>query len=135
MSFEFLFHLKIMLHFYLNCYKSVTFKKIADQCLIQSSSERLPLAADGNRCRDPQPDFMWRESLNWRSPSNPSPRVQGTLWKREGEESKSQRGGGHLENKASQSTKQGAYELTEIEAESKGPTWVYTRSLSIYDSY
>lgn len=33
----------------------------------QLSSERLPLAGDGSKLRDPQPDNMTRESLNWRS--------------------------------------------------------------------
>jgi hypothetical protein len=47
-------------------------KLYSDQCLIQSSSEKLPLAADGNRCRDPQSDITWNESLNASSPSNSS---------------------------------------------------------------
>lgn len=32
-----------------------------DQCFIHLSLEKLPLAADGNRCRDPQSDIMWTE--------------------------------------------------------------------------
>ena len=35
----------------------------SDQCLIQSSSERLPSAADRNIFRDKKPDIMQRESL------------------------------------------------------------------------
>jgi hypothetical protein len=31
-----------------------------DQCLAQSSSEKLPSAADGNNYRDPQPDNVQR---------------------------------------------------------------------------
>ncbi|KAL6085746.1 hypothetical protein STEG23_006989 [Scotinomys teguina] len=41
-----------------------------DQCFIESSSEKLPLAVDKNGCGNPQPDLKWREYLNWRSPSN-----------------------------------------------------------------
>jgi hypothetical protein len=32
---------------------------------------RLPPAADGNRCKDPQADIAQRENLNGRSPLNP----------------------------------------------------------------
>ena len=36
-------------------------KKRIDQRLIQSSSKsRLPPAANGNRCKDQQPDVIWR---------------------------------------------------------------------------
>jgi hypothetical protein len=30
----------------------------ADQCLAQTSPEKLPPAADGNKYRDPQPDII-----------------------------------------------------------------------------
>jgi hypothetical protein len=40
------------------------------ECLIQSSLEKLPLGMDG-RCRDLQPDIMWRESVKRMSPSKP----------------------------------------------------------------
>ena len=33
---------------------------LTDQCLIQSSSEKLAPAEDGNRCRDPQPGITQR---------------------------------------------------------------------------
>jgi hypothetical protein len=32
---------------------------LADRSLAKWSSERLHPAADGNRCRDPQPNIMW----------------------------------------------------------------------------
>ena len=32
---------------------------LADKSLAQLSSERLHLAADGNGCRDPQPNVKW----------------------------------------------------------------------------
>ena len=44
-----------------------------DQYLAQFSSERLPLVADGSRCRNPQPNIRQRENSNWRSPLGPSP--------------------------------------------------------------
>ena len=37
---------------------------------IQSSSEKLLAAADGNRFRDPVPDIILSESLNGMHPSN-----------------------------------------------------------------
>lgn len=49
------------------------FATLFDQCLIHSSSERLPLAADGNGGRDPQPVIVQRESLNGNSLSNSTP--------------------------------------------------------------
>jgi hypothetical protein len=39
----------------------MTYAIFIDQCRIQPSSERLPPAADGNRCRNPQPDIIQRE--------------------------------------------------------------------------
>lgn len=38
---------------------------LIDQCLNQSSSERIPLAADEKRYRDPQTDILLRDSLEW----------------------------------------------------------------------
>jgi hypothetical protein len=37
---------------------SVTFCCFRDQCLVQSSSEKLSPEADKNKYRDPQPDFI-----------------------------------------------------------------------------
>lgn len=55
-----------------------------DQCL-QSLSQRLPTAADGGICKDPQPNIGHKENPNWSYPLSPS------LWnsvnhKEEGEE-------------------------------------------------
>ena len=33
------------------------------QCLAQPSSEKLPPVPDENKCRDPRPDFVQRETL------------------------------------------------------------------------
>lgn len=43
---------------------------LIDWCLVQSPLERLPLEANGNMCRGPQPYVLRSESLNWRSLSN-----------------------------------------------------------------
>lgn len=69
---------------------------LIDQCLIWSSSERLSLAVDGNRCRDSQPDLMWTESLNLRFPSNIFLLSSENTVENETE---SQRDGGNQENK------------------------------------
>jgi hypothetical protein len=45
--------------------------------LIHLSSEKPPPAADGNRCRGPQPDITGRESPKGRSPSiSPLPELR-----------------------------------------------------------
>lgn len=36
---------------------------------MHSPSERLPLAVERRRYRDPQSDFMWKPNLYWRFPS------------------------------------------------------------------
>lgn len=36
-------------------------------CLAQSSTERLPLASDGSKCKNQQPDIMRKDCLTWRS--------------------------------------------------------------------
>lgn len=38
-----------------------------DLCLVQSSQERLPCEAYGDKCRDAQQVIIWKESLIWRS--------------------------------------------------------------------
>lgn len=44
---------------------------VIDQHLVQSSSERLPLPADGSGCSDLPRHYMERKNLNWRSPQIP----------------------------------------------------------------
>lgn len=46
---------------------------LMDQCLFQSSSEKLLPAADKNKCRDLMPDTTWKESLSGMSLTNLSP--------------------------------------------------------------
>lgn len=46
---------------------------------------RLPPIADERRCRDPQPDTMLRESLNWRFLLWPSQLNSRNPWEEEGE--------------------------------------------------
>ncbi|KAL6037132.1 hypothetical protein STEG23_007437 [Scotinomys teguina] len=60
----------------------------ADQCLIQPSSEKLPLVADGNKYRDPQPDITHRvayTALSEMSTSNLFPSSSGNSTEEEGE--------------------------------------------------
>jgi hypothetical protein len=73
------------------------------QCLGQSSSEKLPLIADKNKFRDPQPDIIQKKSLDEMSTSNSSPQSSGTIQKRRWKECKRERVGGNQENKASES--------------------------------
>lgn len=68
----------------------------------------------------PQPDIMWRNSLNERSPSYHSPQSTGQ------KDCKNQRG--QKTARLSKSTKQGAHELMETKAARTGPTWVSTMS-------
>lgn len=47
---------------------------LKEWCLAQSSQKRLPLLADGSRCRDSHlPNVGQRESPKWRSSLGPSP--------------------------------------------------------------
>ena len=94
-----------------------------DQCLIQSLSERLSLAEDGNRCTDTYSSKCLIKILfPWSSDNS-----------REDEEERIQLAGnrGHQENKALCINNQGSYELTETEAASTRPTgpppdiWVF----------
>jgi hypothetical protein len=64
----------------------------SDWCTFLSPSERLPLIRDGSGCRDPQPDNVQRESLNWRSLLGPSPsEIRETHRRGVGENSRTQR--------------------------------------------
>lgn len=68
----------------------------------------------------PQPD-IWREHLSWRFPLHPS--SQSSVNPVEGGKKivGVRREGGHQGTQPTESTKQGAYELTEAEAASMGP--------------
>ena len=57
-----------------------------------SSSEKLPLEADDNRCVEPQLDIRWRENLNGRSSSNPFAHSTGNTAEKEWRDCKSQKG-------------------------------------------
>jgi hypothetical protein len=76
-----------------------------DQCLAQSSSERLPPAADGNRNRDgPLPNMILSvrdlRTLSLKQDASiKSLRALGTLWKKM-QSTRDRREGGHYENKA-----------------------------------
>ena len=50
------------------------------------SSERLPLAADGSRCRDPE--LKWWDNRNWRNPSSPLSALWIPSKRRKGESNK-----------------------------------------------
>lgn len=63
-----------------------------ERCPIQLSSKTLPLAADGDRWRDPQPDMTGRESPKGRSPANPTAPGSGDAQKRTQKGYKSQKG-------------------------------------------
>jgi hypothetical protein len=72
----------------------------------QPVSELLPPAADGNRCRDLQPDSMQRRktlkhiALNGMSPSNPSPQSSETRGSGGGKSERARGGGGHHRTRA-----------------------------------
>jgi len=80
---------------------------IHNQCLIQPS-EKLPPAANGNRCRDQQPAIIGRKSLNEMTSSYSSPQLRNQrtgaerVLRTRGDEEM----GGHQENRALESTKQ-----------------------------
>jgi hypothetical protein len=69
-----------------------------DSCLVQPSSE---MGGDESRYRESPPHTIWRESLNWRSPSGPSPQSLGNPTEGGGKKIVGARGdGGHQENMA-----------------------------------
>lgn len=79
---------------------------------LSAHHQRLPLAAEESRSRDPQPDIMWRKPSN---PSLPLEEEVERLLRARGD-------GGRQENKTLKSAEQGASELRETEAARTGPT-------------
>lgn len=69
-----------------------------DQCFIHLSLEKLPLAADGNRCRDPQSDIMWTE-FKRDVHQIPTLRTQGILQKGRQKSVRASGNGGHQQSK------------------------------------
>jgi hypothetical protein len=101
---------------------------LINQCLLLTSSERLPPAADGNKGRDPQPDIMWRESKLAVSIKFPSELRESH--RKGGRRSMRVKGrwGNTGRSRLCEPTEQDSYELTETGAASTGSTWLYTRS-------
>lgn len=80
-------------------------------------------AADGRRCRDPQTDITWKESLNGRSHRvirGPRGRGGGKIVGVRGMEDTRRAW-------PTKSTNWSSYGLTEAEVASRGPAWVCTR--------
>ena len=97
------------------------------------SPERLPPGTNGNMCRDEQSDVRERgerkRESKWEVSIKSLHSELRESCRRGGRKIVRARGdGGHQEKKPSESTKQGAYKLTETEAASTEPTWVYTSS-------
>lgn len=107
----------------------------SDWCLVQVSSERLPLATDGSGCRDTQADYTPQRESKFEVS------IGSLLWEigesnRKGEERlyESKWTEDRRRTWTTKSTKQGSHGLTETKVASTRPAWICTRSSCVcYD--
>ena len=106
------------------------------QCLAQSSPEKLPPAADGNKYRDPRSDIMQRmRHLKGISPSNPSPQGSGNPMEKEADGTGETKG---IEDtgraRPSTTTVQSSCELTRLGQHAQGCAGLH-QMLCLYCSF